>query len=52
VVEAPQGNLVTGMKWFLETTPDGCIQRHRLVGHLSSGRYQALIVEGIGNGYW
>ncbi len=51
VVETPQGNLVTGMKWFLGTYTSRFNRRHKLFGHLFSGRYKALVVDGSGNGY-
>jgi REP element-mobilizing transposase RayT len=51
VVETPNGNLVAGMKWFLSTYTIRYNHRHRLFGHVFSGRYKALIVDGSGNGY-
>jgi REP element-mobilizing transposase RayT len=51
VVETPQPNLVAGMKWFLSTYTARFNRRHKLFGHLFSGRYKALIVDGSGNGY-
>lgn len=51
VIETPQANLVAGMKWFLGTYTGRFNRRHRLFGHLFSGRYKSLIVEGSGNGY-
>jgi putative transposase len=51
VVETPQSNLVVGMKWFLGTYTSRFNRRHKLFGHLFSGRYKALIVDGSGNGY-
>jgi putative transposase len=51
VVETPQGNLVAGMKWFLGTYTARFNRRHKLFGHLFSGRYKALPVDGSGNGY-
>jgi REP element-mobilizing transposase RayT len=51
VVETPQPNLVAGMKWFLGTYTSRFNRRHKLFGHLFSGRYKALIVDGSGKGY-
>ncbi|MBI3849165.1 MAG: transposase [Verrucomicrobia bacterium] len=51
VVETPQGNLVAGMKWFLGTYTSRFNRRHKLFGHLFSGRYKALVVDGSGSGY-
>lgn len=51
VVETPQANLVAGMKWLLGTYTSRFNRRHREFGPLFSGRYQALVVEGSGNGY-
>jgi len=51
VIETPQPNLVAGMKWFLGTYTGRFNRRHKEFGHLFSGRYKALIVDGSGNGY-
>ena len=51
VVETPQPNLVAGMKWLLGTYTSRFNRRHREFGHLFSGRYKSLIVDGSGNGY-
>jgi len=51
VVETPKANLVAGMKWFLGTYTGRFNRRHKLVGHLFSGRYKSLIVDGSGSGY-
>src|SRR5437870_5359939 len=51
VLETPQANLVAGMKWLLGTYTSRFNRRHKLFGHLFSGRYKALIVDGSGNGY-
>jgi putative transposase len=51
VIETPQPNLVAGMKWLLGTYTGRFNRRHKLFGHLFSGRYKALIVDGSGNGY-
>lgn len=52
VVETPQGNLVAGMKWLLGTYTGRFNRRHKLFGHLFSGRYKAVVVDGSGNGYF
>ena len=51
VIETPKANLVSGMKWFLGTYTGRFNRRHKLFGHLFSGRYKALIVDGRGSGY-
>src|SRR5216110_1082292 len=51
VVETPKPNLVAGMKWLLGTYTGRFNRRHELSGHLFSGRYKSLIVDGSGNGY-
>ena len=51
VIETPEPNLVAGMKWLLGTYTGRFNRRHKLFGHLFSGRYKALIVDGSGDGY-
>ena len=51
VLETPQANLVAGMKWLLGTDTSRCNHKHRLTGHLCSGCYKALVVDGSGTGY-
>jgi hypothetical protein len=51
VVETPQANLSLGMQWFLGTYTARFNRRHRSFGHLFSGRFKALVVDGSGNGY-
>ncbi len=51
VVETPGPNLVTGMKWLLGVYTGRFNRRHKLFGHLFSGRYKSLIVDGSGDGY-
>jgi len=51
VIETPRANLVAGMKWFLGTYTARFNRRHKYFGHLFSGRYKSLIVDGSGNGY-
>jgi len=51
VIETPQPNLVAGMKWLLGTYTSRYNRRHKEFGHLFSGRYKALVVDGSGDGY-
>jgi len=51
VVETPNANLVAGMRWLLSTYTIRLNHRHQLCGHVFSGRYKAVMVEGSGNGY-
>jgi len=51
VVETPNANLVAGMRWLLSSYTIRLNHRQKLFGHVFSGRYKALIVEGSGNGY-
>jgi hypothetical protein len=46
-----QANLAAGMKWFLGTYTSRFNRRHKLFGHLFSGRYKSLVVDGSDNGY-
>ena len=52
VVETPKANLVAGMKWFLGTYTARFNRRHKLFGHLFSGRYKALVVDAVSPGYF
>src|SRR3974377_2360699 len=49
--ETPRANLVPGMKWLLGAYTMRFNRRHKLFGHLFSGRYKALPVDGSGTGY-
>jgi len=51
VTETPRANLVAGMKWLLGTYTSRFNRRHKYFGHLFSGRYKSLIVDGSGDGY-
>jgi hypothetical protein len=51
VLETPEPNLVAGMAWLQSTYTIRLNSRHKLVGHVLSGRYKAQPVEGSGNGY-
>jgi REP element-mobilizing transposase RayT len=48
IIETPQPNLSVGMKWFLGTYTTRFNRRHRLDGHLFSGRYKSLLIGGEG----
>jgi REP element-mobilizing transposase RayT len=50
VVETPRANLVAGTKWFLGTYTTRFNRRHKLCGHLFSGRYKALVVDAASPG--
>ncbi len=39
------------MKWLLGTYTSRFNRRHKLFGHLFSGRYKSMLVDGSGNGY-
>ena len=51
VLETPDANLVVGMKWLLSSYTLRLNHRRKLVGHVFSGRYKALLVDGSGDGY-
>ncbi len=51
VIETPRANLVPGMKWLLGTYTARFNRRHKQFGHLFSGRYKSLLVDGSGTGY-
>jgi len=51
VVETPNANLVAGMRWLLSSYTIRLNHRHKLFGHVFSGRYKAIIIEGSGDGY-
>jgi putative transposase len=51
VLETPNANLVAGMAWLQSTYTIRLNNRHKLTGHVLSGRYKAQLVEGSGSGY-
>jgi REP element-mobilizing transposase RayT len=51
VIETPRANLADGMKWLLGTYTSRFNRKHKLFGHLFSGRYKAKPVDGSGTGY-
>ena len=50
VVATPNANLVAGMAWLQSRYTIRLNHRHKLFGHVFSGRYKAQWVEGSGNG--
>ena len=51
VLETPNANLVAGRRWFLSAYTIRLNHRQKLFGPVFSGRYQARLVAGSGNGY-
>ena len=45
LLETPESNLVTGMKWLQGTYTQRFNRRHNLRGHLLEGRYKALMID-------
>src|SRR6202034_2393979 len=52
LLETPEGNLVTGMKWLQGTYTQRFNSRHEVFGHLFQGRYKAVVIDGGGPGYF
>jgi REP element-mobilizing transposase RayT len=50
-IETPKSTLVTGVKWFLGTYTQRYNSRHRVRGHLFSGRYKSLLMDGSDDFY-
>jgi len=51
VLETEKASLVSGMKWLLGTYTQRFNARHRVRGHLFSGRYKSLLVDGSDDYY-
>ena len=51
LVETPEANLVSGMRWFQTTYTVRFNRRHALSGHLFQGRYKAVVVDPEARGY-
>ncbi len=52
LIETPEANLVSGMKWLQGTYTQRFNSRHKQWGHLLQGRYKALVVDGAGCEYF
>jgi len=52
LVETPEANLVSGMRWFQTTYTVRFNRRHRMSGHLFQGRYKAVVVDPEERGYF
>jgi hypothetical protein len=48
VLETPNANLVAGMAWLQSTYTIRLNHRHKLAGHVLSGRYKPQLVEVAG----
>ena len=51
VIETPEPTLVKGMQWMLGTFTMRFNARHKLRGHLFSGRYKTIVVDDAEDGY-
>ena len=51
LLEAPEANLVAGMKWFLSAYSQRFNARHGQRGHVFQGRYKAIVVDSESGGY-
>jgi putative transposase len=51
VLETPAGNLVAGMRWLLSSYTIRLNHRQKLFGHVFSGRYKAIVIDGGASGY-
>lgn len=52
LLETPQSNLVSAMKWFQGTFTQRYNARHKLWGHLFQGRYKAKVIDDDDGAYF
>jgi REP element-mobilizing transposase RayT len=52
LLETPEPNLVSGMKWLQGTYTQRFNSRHKEWGHLFQGRYKALVIQTDNGGYF
>jgi REP element-mobilizing transposase RayT len=52
LVETPEANLSSGMRWLQSTYTIRHHMRHRLRGHLFQGRYKAILVKSEAETYF
>ena len=52
LVQTPEANLVSGMKWLQGTYTQRFNRRHQVAGHLFQGRYKAVIIDANSPGYF
>lgn len=50
LLETPEGNLVSGMRWFQQTYTQRYNRQNGRTGHLYQGRYKAAVVQAEGGG--
>lgn len=50
LLETPEPNLVSGMKWLMGVFSQGWNRRRKRHGHVFQGRYKAVVVNGEGSG--
>ena len=52
LLETPEANLVSGMKWLMGVYSQGWNRRRKRRGHVFQGRYKSVVVSGEGKGQY
>lgn len=52
LLETPEPNLVSGMKWLMGVYSQGWNRRRKRRGHVFQGRYKSVVVSGEGKGQY